>query len=100
MDEENSIYNNENTIKSCIMVLILNLLDGRKSQITVVMLLILYLHPSIKLKIYNMTVDVHVSRSENLILNVSRSTDVNTKYQQQQTNKQFKFIQVSISAYY
>ena len=33
-----------------------------------------------------MTVDVHVSRSENLILNVSRSTDVNTKYQQQQTN--------------
>ena len=27
---------------------------------------------------------IHVSRSKNLILN--RSTDVNTKYQQQQTN--------------
>ena len=51
----------------------------------------LYLHPSIQHKIYNMTVDihVHVSRSENLILNISRSTDVNTKFQlywQQQTN--------------
>ena len=31
-----------------------------------------------------MSVDIHVSRSKNLILNVSRSTDVNTKYQQQQ----------------
>ena len=29
---------------------------------------------------------IHVSRSKNLILNDSRSTDVNTKYQQQQTN--------------
>ena len=33
-----------------------------------------------------MTVDIHVSRSKNLILNVSRSTDVNTKYPQQQTD--------------
>ena len=33
-----------------------------------------------------MTVDIHVSRSKKLILNGSRSTDLNTKYQQQQTN--------------
>ena len=34
-----------------------------------------------------MTVDIiHVSRSQILILNGSRSIDVNTKYQQQQTN--------------
>ena len=33
-----------------------------------------------------MTVDIHVSRSKNLILNGSRLNDVNTKYQQQQTN--------------
>ena len=33
-----------------------------------------------------MTVDMHVRRSKILILNGSRSTDVNTKYQQQQTN--------------
>ena len=33
-----------------------------------------------------MTKDIHVSRSKILILNGSRSTDVNTKYQQQQTN--------------
>ena len=33
-----------------------------------------------------MTLDIHVSQSNNLILNGSRSTDVNTKYQQQQTN--------------
>ena len=50
----------------------------------------MYLHPSIQHKIYNMTVDIHVhGRSENLILNISRSTDVNTKFQlywQQQTN--------------
>ena len=32
----------------------------------------------------DMTVDIHVSRSKNLTLNSSRSTDVNTKYQQQQ----------------
>ena len=50
------------------------------------MLQILHLHPSIKLEIYNMTVDIHLSWSENLILNGSRSTDVNTKYQQHQTN--------------
>ena len=40
-----------------------------------------------------MTVDIHVSRSKILILNGSRSTDVNTKYQQEQ-NKQFKFISI------
>ena len=34
-----------------------------------------------------MTVDIHVNRSKILILNGSRSTDVNTKYQQQQANK-------------
>ena len=45
----------------------------------------IYNHP-VNLKIYNMTVDIHVSRSENLILNGNRCTDVNTKYQQQQTN--------------
>ena len=46
-----------------------------------------YLHPpSCKLKIYNMTVDIHESRLKILILNGSRSTDVNTKYHQQQTN--------------
>ena len=62
------------------------------------MLQILYLHPSIKLEIYTMTVDIHkleiytmtvdihVSWSFNLILNSSRSTEVNTKYQQQQTD--------------
>ena len=50
------------------------------------MLQILYLHPSIKLKIYKMTVNISVNRSDNLILNGSRSTDVNTKYQQQQAN--------------
>ena len=48
------------------------------------MLQILYLHPSIKLKIYKMTVNIPVNRSDNLILNGSRSIDVNTKYQQQQ----------------
>ena len=36
-----------------------------------------------------MTVDKHVSQSEILILNVSGSTDVKTKYQQTK-NKQFK----------
>ena len=47
----------------------------------------LYLHPPrCKIKIYNMTVDIHVSRSKILILNGSKSTNVNTKYQQQQTN--------------
>ena len=47
----------------------------------------MYLHPpSCKLKIFNMTVDIHVSQSKIFILNGSRSTDVNTKYQQQQTN--------------
>ena len=40
------------------------------------------------MEIYTMTVDihVHVSRSKNLIINGSSSTDLNTKYQQQQTN--------------
>ena len=33
-----------------------------------------------------MTLDIHVSRSKNFILNGSRSTDVNSKYQQQHTN--------------
>ena len=33
-----------------------------------------------------MTVDIHVSGSKILILNGSRSTDENTKYQQRQTN--------------
>ena len=33
-----------------------------------------------------MTVDIHVSRSKNLILNGSRYIDVNTKYKHQQTN--------------
>ena len=33
-----------------------------------------------------MTVDIYVSRLENLILNGSKSTDVNTKYQQLQSN--------------
>ena len=33
-----------------------------------------------------MTVDAHISQSENLILNGSRPTDMKTKYQQQQTN--------------
>ena len=33
-----------------------------------------------------MTVDIHVSRSKILILKGSKSTDVNTKYQQQQIN--------------
>ena len=33
-----------------------------------------------------MTVEIHVIRSKNLILNSSRSTDVKTKYQHQQTN--------------
>ena len=51
-----------------------------------VVLLLLYLHPHSKLKINYMTVDIHVSRSKNLVLNGSRSTDVNTKYEQQQTN--------------
>ena len=32
MDEEKSIYNNGNTIKSCVMLLTLNLLGGCKSQ--------------------------------------------------------------------
>ena len=33
-----------------------------------------------------MTVDIHKSRQKKLFLNGSRSTDVNAKYQQQQTN--------------
>ena len=42
--------------------------------------------PFVNFVIYNMTVDIYVSRSTILILKGSRSTVVNTKYQQQQTN--------------
>ena len=67
---------NGNTIKNSVMLQILYLLGG----FTVVMLKILYLHPpSCQSKIYNMTVHMH-----DLILNGSRSTDVNTEYHQQQ----------------
>ena len=46
----------------------------------------LYLHPPSKFKIY-MTVDIHVSWLQNLILNGSNSTDVNTEYKQLRFNK-------------
>ena len=85
MDEEKSIFNNGNTNKSCVMLLILNLLGGCKSQNLHLSCckFSIYTH-QLNSKFYNMTVDIHVNRSENLILNGSRSTDVKTIYQQQQ----------------
>ena len=85
-DEEKSMYNNGNTINSSVM-LILNLLGNCKSQnLQLSYCKFFYLHPTSKFKTYNMTVDIHLSRSKISILNGSRSTDVNTKYQQQKSN--------------